>query len=51
MSKLIDRVIEVIQYLLNTVNRPEIYSEEHGEFFKQGKDITNLQLSRKVAKY
>lgn len=45
------RVIDTLQYLLDTVNRQEIPSEEHNEFFSRGKEITNLAISSKASDY
>ena len=45
------RVINALQYLLDTVDRPEIPSGNHCKFFSQGKDITNLDLSGKFSDY
>ena len=47
----VGRVAEVIQYLLDTVRRPDIPFEKHSEFFKKGGKIDNLDISGKFESY
>jgi hypothetical protein len=47
----VGRVADVIQYLLNTIRRPDIPSQESCEYFERGGEINNLDISGKLQSY
>lgn len=47
----VGRIVDVLQYLLDTVNIPNISPEKNCEFFAKGGEIDNLDISRKFRNY